>query len=201
MYFKIVDSPEDIEAYKKVLFEQSTLNKLDIVSTGIRDKCLEMLELSQTTVPSLVPMIGYNSDGDCLGVNMVKLGEKIQCWYQRFAYTSSVGRERYGVNLIQVEAMRFGFECAESRNYHEFYYVQRLARSRLLEPLFKEADFLQKYIIEDVEYIPPYSHSINPNIRTYIHGSASGMFPKTMVVKRFYNPTYIKYAYPYPSPN
>ena len=201
MHFKIVDSSEDIEAYKTILYEHTTLNQLDITVTGIRERSIKMLELSQTTEPNLIPMIAYDDDHVCLGVNMIKLGEKFPCWYQKFAFVSKAGRERYGVNLIQVEGMRFAFAFTESRNYHEFYYVQRAARGRLLEPLFKKADFLQKYIIEDVEFIPPFSHSINPNIRTYIHGAISGMFPKTMVVKRFYNPTYIKYAYPYPSSN
>jgi len=201
MQFKIADTKEDFDVYLRVLYEQATLNQLDIVANGIRDRCAHMLMLSRTTAPTLIPMISYNDDGDCLGVNMIKLGETIPCWYQRFAFASTLGRNTVGVTKLHVAAMRFGFSFAESRNYHEFYYVQRTARSRLLKGYFQEADFLKKYTIEDVEVIQPFSHSVNPYIRTYIQGPASGQFPKEMVVKRFYNPEFVTYAYPYPQSN
>lgn len=201
MHFKLADTQEDFDEYIRVLNEQSSLNQLGILDNGIRDRCEHMLTLSQTTVPTLVPMISYNDEGGCLGVNMVKLGETIPCWYQRFAFASTLGRNTVGVTKLQFGAMEFGFNYAESRNYHEFYYVQRSARSRLLKKYFQSADFLKKYTIEDVEVIQPFSHSVNPYIRTYIHGPASGLFPREMLVKRFYNPEFVTYAYPYPQSN
>jgi len=201
MHFKIADTKADLDEFIRVLHEQSTLNQLEIVDNGIRDRCEHMLTLSQTSVPTLIPGVAYNDDGDCMGINMIKLGETVPCWYQRFAFASTLCRNTLGVTKLQFGAMRWGFNYAESRNYHEYYYVQRSARNRLLQKYFQSADFLKKYIIEDVEVIQPYNHSVNPYIRTYIHGPASGLFPREMLVKRFYNPEFVNYAYPYPQSN
>lgn len=202
MNFIIVETPEHKEMFKQVVMEHTTISKIEAVNSGIIQVAFNLLELSVNDASKhLISWLAIDDDGVLLGVEVTKLGEKVPCWYSKISFVSKLGRERYGVNAMFFKAWEFGFKYAESRGYYELYYSQRIGRYRIMENMMKSAPFLKDYIIDVVEQVAPFSHSKNPLVRTHIHGLASGLNPRPLVIARIYNPDKIKYDYPYASQN
>lgn len=174
-----------------------------MINTGIQNIIISSVEkFVQENDQYNVSWLAYDdNDDELLGVATIKFAETVPCWYSKFSFTTNVGRERYGVSRLFVETFENGFKVAAEKNYYEAYFSIRFGRFRLIEQLLKESEILKDFKVEVVENIPAHSHSINPLVKNFIHGPASGQNPKPLVVIRIYNPEKVNYVYPYPQQN
>jgi hypothetical protein len=110
------------------------------------------------------------------------------CWIIRCCYIDHrEGETQYNASKIGGKILEAMCLNAESKNYFNFYYVVRdIGRKRINMTLNATDLVKEKYNIDDIEYISPFTTSKNDKTAQYILGRLNGKNPKPLIIRHGY---------------
>jgi hypothetical protein len=157
-----------------------------MITSGIRDFHKTLLEDSFDSNQNVIIAAVDSQDkilGYCLQCFTPANNWVIGCCY----IAVREGETQYNASKIGGKILEAMCNNAESRNCFEFYYVVRdIGRKRLNMTLNATTSVQEKYIIDDIETIPPFTNTQNKKIAQYVLGNMNGKNAKSVIIRHGY---------------
>jgi hypothetical protein len=178
--------PDDLPDMIRILNLYKCLYGIDMDSSGIRELHKTAI-INSISHPHMSAIAAVDDSDNILGFCLQKF-TRANSWIIRCCYIDyREGETQYNASKIGGKILEGLCLNAEARNCFNFYYVVRdIGRKRLDMTLNATELVKEKYNIDDIEHIPPFTNSKNESISKFILGHINGKNAKPVIIRHGY---------------
>lgn len=177
---------EDLPDMIRILNSYKFLYGIDMDSSGIREFHKNSL-ITGVNNPNMSVIAAVDDSDNILGYCLQRF-TPTNCWIIRCCYIDHrEGETQYNASKIGGQILEAMCLNAEFKNYFNFYYVVRDIGRKRVEMTLNATDLVkEKYNIDDIEYISPFTTSKNDRTVQHILGRLNGKNPKPLIIRHGY---------------